>query len=129
MLGYKLSRGPKAPSPGTRQGMGTDPPPQGATVGRSPCPPSISQPWIFLLPLPPLSLLPPFSPRSPPPSGPTPAPPGTPGSSWEASGEVAHLPALPAGLPEGAGAASVSLRVKRKVVSIPGQSSGVKVAS
>lgn len=73
-------------------------------MGNPPCPPSIPQPQM------------------------SPVPPGagTPGFCWEAAGEVTHLPALLARLPEGAGAASMSLWVKRKMVSIPGQSSRAK---
>lgn len=120
----------RPPHLGPGRGWGQTPL-QGATMGRPPCLPSISQPRISLLPVPPLSFLPPFSLQSPPPSGPAPAPPesGMPGSWWEAAGEVAHLPALPAGLPEGTGTASVSLRAKRTTVSIPGQSSRVEAAS
>lgn len=73
----------------------------------------------------------PFLPPEPPALRSSPSPPGG-RHAWlcrQAAGEVTHLPALPARLPERAGAASVSLRVKRKILSIPGQSSEVEAAS
>lgn len=80
------------------------------------------------LPLPPLSFLPLSVPRAPCPLSPEEA--GTPGSRWDAAGDVTHLPALPAGLSEGTGAASVSLWARKKMVSEhPRQSSGVEAAS
>lgn len=123
----------RPPQRGPSRGWGQVIVPQRAAMGRPPCPPSTSQPWVSLLPLQPLPFLTPFSPQSPLPSVQPQFPRGRGLGSLAPAGKlpggVTHLPALPAGLPEGARAASVSLRVKRKMVSIPGQSSGVKAAS